>query len=220
MRILIIEDEVKLANNIAVILKAEHYEVEMIHDGEAGLNRLFENHFDLLLLDVMLPSMDGITLLSELRSSGAKIPVLMLSARDSIEDKVRGLDMGADDYLPKPFSNIELLARVRSLLRRNSSEKSTQVCVKSITLDTINHEVKNDGSVLKLTTKEFSILELFMHNQNTTLTRLQLAEHIWGESCMDRNSNIVDAHLKNLRKKIGEGLIETIRGVGYIMRDK
>jgi DNA-binding response OmpR family regulator len=218
MRILIIEDEINLAKNIADILKKERYEVEMVHNAEDAMDRFYENHYDLLLLDIMLPKMDGITFIDTLRRANETIPVLMLSARDSIEDRVRGLDMGADDYLPKPFSNIELLARVRSLLRRSSSIKSSAIALKHITLDIKTREVFKEGELLKLTAKEFSILELFMHNQDTTLTRLQLAEHIWGESCMDRNSNVVDAHLKNLRKKIGDNLIETLRGVGYIMR--
>jgi DNA-binding response OmpR family regulator len=220
MRILIAEDQKKISDNVKEILENERYEVEQAFNGEEALNRLYEQHFDLLLLDIMMPKMDGIEVITELRNSENTIPTLMLTARDHIEDRVNGLDAGADDYLSKPFSNLELLARVRSLLRRYTKATSSLLTLKDLTLDTTSREVKRARTVIELTAKEFMILELFLHNIDVTLTRLQLSEHIWGESCVERSSNAVDAHLKNLRKKIGDGIIETIRSIGYIAKSK
>jgi len=218
MRILVVEDEKKLSENICTLLKSEKYEVESAYDGESALDRIYEQHFDLILLDIMMPKMDGIEVLTSLREAKNGISVLMLSARDQIEDRVNGLDAGADDYLSKPFSNLELLARVRSLLRRNSSSKSSILTCKDLSMDEISKEVKQGDTLLPLTAKEYKILELFISNQNITFTRLQLSEYIWGENNSERSNNAIDAHLKNLRKKIGEGYIETIRSIGYIMR--
>ena len=220
MRILIAEDQKELSNNVKKILKDECYEVEQTFDGEATLDRLYEQHFDLLLLDIMMPKMDGITVIKELRQSGNTIPTLMLTARDQVSDRVDGLDAGADDYLSKPFSNLELLARVRSLLRRHTPVSSSQIIFKDLILDTATRLVSRDDLEIELTAKEFMILELFLHNSDLILTRLQLSEHIWGETCVERSSNAIDAHLKNLRKKIGDGIIETIRSIGYIARLK
>ncbi len=218
MRILVVEDEKKLSDNICALLKNEQYEVEARFDGEMGLDRVYEQHFDLILLDIMMPKMDGIEMLTALREANNSISVLMLSARDQVEDRVNGLDAGADDYLSKPFSNMELLARVRSLLRRNSVSKSSLLTCRDIMMDEVSKEVSVDKNILTLTAKEYKILELFLCNQNITFTRLQLSEYIWGENNAERSNNAIDAHLKNLRKKIGEGYIETIRAVGYIMR--
>ncbi|MBT5933842.1 response regulator transcription factor [Sulfurimonas sp.] len=220
MRILIAEDQKKISDSIKSILLEKSYEVEQAFDGEEAMDRLYAQHFDLLLLDIMMPKMDGITLIRELRASKNKIPTLMLTARDQINDRVNGLDSGADDYLSKPFSNLELLARVRSLLRRNSEVSSAVLGIKDLTLDSKTKEACRDGVQIKLTAKEFMILELFLHNADVTLTRLQISEHIWGESCMDRSTNAIDAHLKNLRRKIGDGIIETLHSIGYIARSK
>ena len=220
MRILIAEDQKKLSDSIKKILQDERYEVEQVFDGEAALDRLYEQHFDLLLLDIMMPKMDGISVIKALRLHGNSIATLMLTARDQIEDRVDGLDAGADDYLSKPFSNLELLARVRSLLRRHTPVTSSKIIFKDLVLDTATRKVLRAEKEIVLTAKEFMILELFLHNSDVILTRLQLSEHIWGETCMERSANAIDAHLKNLRKKIGDGIIETIRSIGYIARTK
>ena len=218
MRILVVEDEKKLSENIATLLKQQQYEVECAYDGEYALDRVYEQHFDLILLDIMMPKMNGIEMLKALREANNSIIVLMLSARDQIEDRVNGLDAGADDYLSKPFSNLELLARIRSLLRRNSSSKQACLRCKDLEMNEVSNEVRQGNKLLNLTAKEYKILELFISNQNITFTRLQLSEYIWGENNASRSNNAIDAHLKNLRKKIGEGYIETIRSIGYIMR--
>lgn len=220
MRILIVDDEKKLSDNIATVLQQNGYETECRYNGEQALDRLYEQHFDLIILDIMMPVMDGIEFLESIRASQNSIAVLMLSARDQVEDRVNGLDAGADDYLSKPFSNIELLARIRSLLRRNAATKSTLLTCKDLHVDEINKKASKNGTEIALTAKEYKILELFILNQNITFTRLQLSEYIWGEDNTERSNNAIDAHLKNLRKKIGDGYIETLRGIGYIMRSK
>jgi len=218
MRILVVEDEKKLSNNIRDLLIMERYQVEQAFDGESALDRIYEQHFDLVMLDIMMPKLNGVEVLKALREANNPLPVLMLSARDQVEDRVNGLDAGADDYLSKPFSNAELLARIRSLLRRHSESKSSTIICKDLTMDEVKKEVKLVNKTLELTAKEYIILELFMLNPNTTFTRLQLSEYIWGDENRERSSNAIDAHLKNLRKKTGDGYIETIRSVGYVLR--
>jgi len=218
MRILVVEDEKKLSNNIRDLLTMERYQVEQAFDGESALDRIYEQHFDLVMLDIMMPKLNGVEVLKALREADNPLPVLMLSARDQVEDRVNGLDAGADDYLSKPFSNAELLARIRSLLRRHSESKSSTIICKDLTMDEVKKEVKLVNKTLELTAKEYIILELFMLNPNTTFTRLQLSEYIWGDENRERSSNAIDAHLKNLRKKTGDGYIETIRSVGYVLR--
>jgi len=218
MRILVVEDEKQLSDNICAVLKNEKYEVEQVYNGEAALDRIYSQHFDLVLLDVMMPLLNGIEVIKELRAAENTIGVLMLSARDRVVDRVGGLDAGADDYLSKPFSNTELLARIRSLLRRNSKTKSSLLMCKDLIMDEVKREVSLMKDVLVLTAKEYKILELFMLNPNITFTRLQLSEYIWGEENTQRSANAIDAHLKNLRKKIGNDYIQTIRSIGYILR--
>jgi len=218
MRILIVEDEIKLSNNIADLLKTQKYECEQVYNGEEALDRIYEQHFDLVLLDIMMPYLNGIEVLKALREANNSIGVLMLSARNQVEDKVNGLDAGADDYLSKPFSNTELLARIRSLLRRHSDTRSSVIKCRDLMMDDVKKEVKLCGEALELTSKQYKILELFMMNINVTFTRLQLSEYLWGDENTDRSANAVDAHLKNIRKKIGEGYIETIHSIGYILR--
>lgn len=220
MRILIVEDERKLADNIARLLRQERYECEQAHDGMTALDRLYTHHFDLMLLDVMLPGLDGITLLRQIREQDNDLPVLMLTARDRIEDRVGGLDAGADDYLSKPFSNLELLARIRSLLRRRGMTRSGIVIVGTLSLDTQTRVVTHADERVDLTAKEFILLELFMLNPDVVLTRLQISEYLWGESGMERSSNAINAHLKNLRKKLGSECIETVHALGYVLRSK
>ena len=181
--------------------------------------------FDLFILDLSLPKIDGIEVLRAVRRENITTPVLLLTARDRIEDKVKGLDEGADDYLTKPFAIPELIARVRSLLRRRSEVKSTTLNIADLELNTVSHEVLKGGKPVALTTKEYSILEFLIYNKNRVLSRLSIAEHVWGDNFdLFNMTNFVDVHIKNLRKKIDAGfansLIQTVRGVGYIIKDE
>ncbi len=218
MRILVVDDEQKLRENICTLLKSHNYEAEGSSSGEKALDRLYEQHFDLIILDIMMEEMSGLEMLKLLREAQNSITVLMLSARDRIEDKIEGLDIGADDYMSKPFSNLELLARVRSLLRRESQSKSVKLFYKDLILDQSLRSVERAGAVLDITAKQFKILELFLMNRDIVFTKLQLSEHLWGEECTMRSTNAIDAHLKNLRKKVGVEVIETMRSIGYICR--
>ena len=218
MRILITEDEHELSNNIAKILRSEHYKVFQAYDGEEALDFLYTEHVDLLLLDVMMPKLNGFELMKILREEGNTIPTLMLTASNMIDDRVHGLDVGADDYLCKPFSNLELLARIRSLLRRHNVQKASIIHYKNIQLDTNKHTVIKDEELLELTDKQFKIIELFFHNIGTVLTRLQVSEYLWGSMNIERSNNAIDAHLKNLRKQIGPDIIQTVRAVGYVVK--
>lgn len=220
MRILIVEDERKLSDNIARLLQQHRYEYEQVMDGNAALDRLYETHFDLVLLDIMLPGLDGISLLKQIRENRNSVPVLMLTARDQLQDRVGGLDAGADDYLSKPFSNLELLARIRSLLRRQSLLRSSKIRVGDLEMDTQTKEVTRRGKAVELTAKELSLLELFMLNPDVVLTRLQISEYLWGDGSLERSSNAINAHLKNLRKKLGPECIETVHSLGYKLRSQ
>jgi heavy metal response regulator len=225
VKILIIEDEKKISALIRKGLEEEKYSVEDAFDGEKGEQLAMKQHFDLIILDIMLPKKDGIQVLSTLRSSGNETPVLMLTAKGTVEDRVKGLDTGADDYLVKPFAITELLARVRSLLRRKKGvEKSaTTLTVADLTVDLVSRKVIRDGKVIDLTTKEFSLLEFFIRNKNKTLNRSTITEHIWNYN-FDTGTNIIDVYINHLRTKIDgdfeKKLIHTIRGVGYVMKDQ
>ena len=223
MRILVIEDQEKLAKSIKKGLEGLGYAVDIVHDGASGLRRILgsPDDFDLILLDIMLPYMDGISLCKNIRNENIMTPVLMLTAMDTTENKIQGLDVGADDYLVKPFEFSELTARIRALLRRPKQVLETQLCAAGIKLDTVKHVVEKDGKVVKLTLKEFAILEMFLRNQNQVLSRDKIIAHVW-DFDYDTFSNIVDVHVKNLRKKLAssklvkdENLFETIHGVGY-----
>lgn len=225
MRILLVEDEESLAQEIKSFLERENYTVEIATDGEKGYERIFEEEYDLIILDIMLPSMDGISIIKSLREEGINTSVLFLTARGSVEDKVKGLNLGADDYLTKPFANAELLARIRALLRRRFGTKNPILKVSDLELNTSTHEVYRAGKRIELTPKEYSILEYMLYNRGKVLTRLAIAEHVWGESFdLFTMSNFVDVHIKNLRKKIDHGfdsrLIHTVRGIGYIIKDE
>jgi DNA-binding response OmpR family regulator len=224
MRILIVEDQEPLANRIKDVLEKERYQVELALDGEIGLEQALTEEYDLVILDILLPGMNGVDVLKELRETGAKVPVLMLTAKDKTQDKVTGLDAGADDYLTKPFATPELLARIRSLLRRKSEVKTSLMSAGDLLIDTNSREVTRNGRAVDLTPKEYSILQFFMYNKNRVLSRLSIAEHVWGDNFdLFSMTNFVDVHVKNLRKKLsdtgGNRLIQTVRGVGYTIKD-
>ena len=204
-------------------MKGERYQVELAFDGETGLEKALTEDYDLVVLDILLPGINGVEVLKEIRQTGESVPVLMLTAKDKVQDKVGGLDAGADDYLTKPFAIPELLARIRSLLRRKSEAKTSLISVGDLSIDTNAREVTRGGKPIKLTPKEFSILEFLVYNTNRVLSRLSIAEHVWGDNFdLFSMTNFVDVHVKNLRKKIGDvdenKIIETIRGIGYTIK--
>jgi len=222
MKILIVDDEPELLDQLSQTLGKQKYDIDTAIDGEAALDKLFANSYDLILLDIMLPKRDGLTVLREIRNEKIKTPVLMLTAKGEIEDKIKGLDLGADDYLAKPFSIAELLARIRALLRRRTEHASSILAVKDISLNTITREVMKGNRTIQLTPKEFSILEFLLYNKNMVVSRVSLSEHVW-EDYFDpfTMSNYIDVHIKNLRRKIGDTcgtIVRTIRGIGYIIR--
>ena len=222
MRILLIEDEKKIANFIKRGLKEEHYVVDTALDGEKGLHQASVNQYDLIILDVMLPEKDGIAICRELRDKKIDVPVLMLTAKSAIGDKILGLDAGADDYLTKPFAFEEFLARVRALLRRKREDKITTLEVADLELDQLTHKVRRAGKEINLTSKEYALLEYFMLNANQVVTRTMLSEHVWNED-FDTFTNVIDVYINYLRNKIDKGfrkqLLHTIRGTGYILKE-
>jgi DNA-binding response OmpR family regulator len=224
MRILLVEDEEVLALRIKSILENEQYCVDLAYDGADGLDMALTGEYDLVILDVLVPRIDGFQILEEIRRDGITIPVLMLTVKDQTADKVRGLDAGADDYLTKPFAIPELLARVRTLLRRTSNNKSSVLTVSDLEVDTSAHIVTIAGETVNLTAKEYAILEFLLYNKNRVLSRLSIAEHVWGDNFdLFSMTNFVDVHIKNLRKKLNDdkskNRIQTIRGLGYMIKD-
>lgn len=222
MRILIVEDEKKVARFIQQGLEEEHYSVDVAHDGERGTLLAETQGYDLLILDVMLPKLSGIEMTRRLRASRLATPILMLTAKTATEDKVAGLDSGADDYLTKPFAFAELLARVRSLLRRGSKEKSTVLSIADLELDTVSHKARRGDRAIDLTAKEYALLEYFLRNKDRVLSRTIISEHIWDYN-FDTGTNLIDVYVNHLRNKIDSGfekkLIHTVRGVGYVLRE-
>jgi DNA-binding response OmpR family regulator len=220
--ILLVEDEKKVSAFIKKGLEEEHYVVETAPDGEKAKLQMQGCPFDLIIMDILMPKKDGLTLLQEIRLEGNATPVLMITAKSSVEDKVKGLDAGADDYLVKPFAIAELLARVRSLLRRKTTEKGTMLAIGDLTLDLVSHKAKRGTKQIELTAKEYMLLEYFIRNKNTILTRTTISEHIWNYN-FDTGTNIIDVYINHLRTKIDGGfenkLLHTIRGVGYIMKE-
>ena len=204
MKILVVEDEKKVASFLKKGLEQEYYTVDITHDGKAGLDLSLTEDYDLIILDIMLPLLDGITLLREIRSAKIEVPVLMLTAKDSTEDKVDGLDSGADDYLPKPFAFEELLARVRALLRRKEKVKNLILSAEDLTLDTQTHKVKRGDIEINLTPKEYSILEYLLRNKNHAVSRMKLTEHVY-EYQFDPDTNVIDVYINKLRNKIDKG---------------
>jgi heavy metal response regulator len=222
MRILIVEDEKKVAGFIKKGFEEETYAVDVAYDGEEGLHMALQNQYDLVVLDLMLPVLDGLEVLSRLRKDRVNSPIILLTAKDSVEDKVKGLNQGADDYLTKPFAFSELLARTRVLLRRGQAETKTLLKIGELTLDLVSHKVNRDGEEIELTGKEYSLLEYFMRNPGKVLTRTMIAEHVWDYN-FDTFTNVIDVYINHLRKKIDKNytikLLHTLRGVGYVMKE-
>lgn len=220
MRLLIIEDEHRIANTIKKGLEQEKYAVDVAYDGTDGFDLAMSEEYDGIILDVMLPGKDGITLCKELRSNDIHTPILMLTAKGQIQDKVTGLDAGADDYLTKPFSFEELLARVRALVRRPKQVLSSILKVEDITLDTKLYTVQRDGLDIKLSSKEFSLLQYLMRNAHTIVTKDQIISNVWDYDA-DILPNTVEVYIRNLRNKVDQPftklkpLIHTVRGFGY-----
>lgn len=221
MRILIVEDEKKVAAFIKKGLEEETYAVDIATDGEEGFHLGEQNQYDLIILDLMLPKINGLDILSRLRSQKIDTPILLLTAKDSVEDKVEGLNQGADDYLTKPFAFSELLARIRVLLRRGKAESKTTLEISDLTLNLVSHKVSRGNEEIELTGKEYSLLEYFMRNQEKVLTRTMIAEHVWDYN-FDTFTNVIDVYVNHLRKKIDKNfsnkLLHTLRGVGYVMK--
>ena len=221
MRILIVEDEKKVAGFIKKGLEEETYAVDVAYDGEEGFHLADMNQYDMIILDLMLPKLDGLEVLTRLRDKKVSTPILLLTAKDAVDDKVTGLNKGADDYLTKPFAFSELLARIRSLLRRGQVETKTELKVGDLSLDMVSHKVSRNGEEIELTGKEYSLLEYFMRNEGKVLTRTMIAEHVWDYN-FDTFTNVIDVYVNHLRNKIDKKypakLLHTLRGVGYVMR--
>lgn len=218
MRILIVEDDPKIADVIRRSLVEQHYSVDLASDGIEGDFLAKTNDYDLIILDIMLPKMDGWQICRSLREEKITTPILMLTALDAVEDKIKGLDSGADDYLAKPFHLGEFLARVRSLVRRTSEEKTSTIQVGDLIIDTASRSVVRAGKEINLSAKEFALLEYFMMHKNKVLTRQMISEHVWDMN-FDPQSNVIDSFVRFLRQKIDKDfdtpLIHTLRGVGY-----
>ncbi len=223
MRILVVEDEKKVASFIKRGLEEENFSVDMAYDGEEGLYMAETNPYDLILMDLMLPKMDGLAVIKELRVKGNKTPVLCLTAKDTVEDIVSGLDSGSDDYLTKPFAFAELVARVRALLRRGTQDRGAEIRFADLRLDPVAHKVWRGNKEIELTAKEYALLEYFMRNPNQVLTRTMIAEHVW-DYTFDSFTNIIDVYVNYLRKKVDRDydkkLIHTVRGIGYVMKEE
>lgn len=224
MRLLVVEDEIYLLDVLKKRLTKEHYSVDACEDGLEAWDFIKLTPYDGIILDIMLPGMDGIEILKRMRKEGNHTPVLLLTARDSIEDRVTGLDIGADDYLVKPFAFEELLARIRVMLRRKNTVQPQEgvYTLADLSVDCKSHEVARAGKQIELSAKEFALLEYLIRNQGVVLSREQFEEHIWNYDYMG-SSNMVDVYIRYLRKKIDDGhekkLIQTVRGAGYVLRE-
>jgi len=221
MRLLVVEDERKVASFLKKGLEEEHYAVDLSYDGEEALDMIEVCDYDLVLLDIMLPKIDGMTVLRRIREKANLVPILMVTAKDSVENIVEGLDTGCDDYLTKPFAFSELLARIRALLRRDREAKASVLEVGDLRLSLLTHEVTRGDKKIDLTAKEYALLEYFMRNPDRVLTRTMISEHVW-DYHFDTDTNVIDVYVNFLRKKIDRDfdvkLISTIRGVGYMLR--
>ncbi len=223
MRILIVEDEQQIAAFLERGLKEEGYAVDAVYNGNDATDWAVAVEYDGIVLDVMLPGRDGYAVCRELRERNVKTPILMLTARDAVDDRVTGLDVGADDYLIKPFAFKELVARLRAVMRRQGETRSNELHVADLTLNTLNHTAQRADRRIELTTKEYNLLEYLMRNPNRILTRTQIAEHVWNLDFVSE-SNLVDVYVRYLRRKIDDEsdqkLIKTIRGSGYLISDE
>jgi heavy metal response regulator len=223
MRVLVVEDERKVASFIKRGLEAAHYTVDVEHDGESALARVSQTRYDLLILDVMIPKLDGLGLMKEIRSRQIDWPVLLLTARVTVADRVMGLDLGADDYLTKPFAFEELLARVRALLRRGSAKAPAPLAIADLRVDPVTRQVTRGNKRIELTAKEYALLEFLLRRRDQVLSRAVIAQHVWGVD-FDTFTNVIDVYVNYLRKKIDNGftpkLIHSVRGVGYVLKEE
>ena len=223
MKILLAEDEIDLNNIVTKYLKKNGYSVESVFNGEEALDYLEYDEYDLIILDIMMPKINGFEVIKKLRSKGNHTPILLLTARNSSEDKVKGLDLGADDYIVKPFDFNELTARIRTLVRRRYGNSSNELSIGDLVLDTSKKTVTRAGKTIELTGKEYSILEYLMQSKNRILSREQIKTHVWDYD-YEGDSNIIDVLIKNIRKKIhiedGKQIIYTKRGIGYVVKDE
>lgn len=222
MKILVVEDEKDLNNVITKHLKKNNFSVNSVFNGEDALDFLEYETYDLVILDIMIPKIDGYTVIKKLREKQNKTPILILTAKDSIEDKVNGLDLGADDYLVKPFNFNELLARIRAIIRRKYGSSSNQISIKDFTLDISKKTLSKNNKNIELTAKEYEVLEYLVQNKGHILSREQIREHVW-DVAYEGESNIIDVLIKNIRKKIDSNdmnsLIRTKRGLGYVIKE-
>ncbi len=222
MRILVVEDHEKVAQFIVKGLREERFAVDLATSGTDGLSMASVGDYDVMVLDVLLPGRNGYDVVTELRARGVGTPVLMLTARAQVEDRVRGLDAGADDYLTKPFAFAELLARVRALIRRRERDVPSPLTVADLSLDPVSHEVRRAGQRIDLTSREYAVLEFLMRNRGRVVTRTSMIEHVW-DMHFDSDTNLVDVYIRHLRAKLDDPfqlkLIHTVRGVGYVIKD-
>ncbi len=222
MRILLVEDEEKIIDFLKRGLKENKFAVDVARDGEEGLYLSDINPYDLIILDLMLPKIDGITICKQIRGKKNNTPILILTARNQVNDRIKGLNSGADDYLAKPFAFTELLARIRALLRRQREEKDDVLKIGDLEANLLTHEVVRGGKKVPLTSKEYALLEYMMLHSGQVITRTMISEHVWNED-FHSLSNVIDVHIRYLRKKIDNGfkkkLIHTLRGTGYILKE-
>ncbi|MEP0859590.1 response regulator transcription factor [Trichocoleus sp. DQ-U1] len=221
MHILFVEDEAKIANFVRAGLKEQGFVVDYCDNGDEGYTRALDNEYDALVLDIMVPGKDGLSILKSLRRKGQNVPVILLTARNELDDRLEGLNLGADDYIAKPFFVEELVARIHAVIRRTAGDRQNLVCVGPIKLDRITREATCNQHIVELTTREFNLLEYLMRSPGRVFTRTQILEHIWGYD-FNPNTNVVDVCVQRIRKKIdsigGAGWVESIRGVGYRFR--
>jgi DNA-binding response OmpR family regulator len=220
MHVLIVEDEIPLATEVRNYLESEGFSCDEAYTGRIASEKLFSNNYDLLLLDLGLPDYDGIDLLKESIANNSETAVIILSARSALEDRIKGLNIGADDYLPKPFSLLELKSRIMAVMRRKHGIRANVIIINNLEVDLDKRQVSSGGNLITLTRKEYDILSFLILNKNKVVTRLQISEHIWGDIIEENyNSNYIDVHIKNLRKKLSEyvegDFLETVRGIGF-----
>lgn len=221
MQVLFVEDEAKIANFVRAGLKEEGFVVDYCDNGDEGYWRALNNQYDAIVLDIMVPGKDGLSILKHLRRQGHNVPVILLTARNELDDRLEGLNLGADDYIAKPFFVEELVARIHAVVRRSGGERQNRLSVGPIELDRLTREVTRDGKAIELTSREFNLLEYLMRSPGRVFTRTQILEHVWGYD-FNPNTNVVDVCIKRIRKKIDSinetSWLESIRGVGYRFR--